>query len=61
MLEKLNNSFWFWSTLAFVNILTLFLVIEIDDKFTCTLSSCMLFFSFAKALKIASNSEENER
>ena len=59
MLEKLNNSFWFWITLVFVNIITLFFVIKVDDKFTCTLSSCMLFFSFAKALKIVSDSKEN--
>jgi len=61
MLEKLNTSLWFWIALAFVNIFTLFLIMETDDKFTCTLASCVLFFSFAKALKIAGDTEKNER
>ncbi len=60
-MNKLNNSFLFWVTLAFVNLLTLSFVYKTGDKFTCTIASCMLFFSFAKALKIASESDKNER
>ncbi|HAI16865.1 MAG TPA: hypothetical protein DCM10_01840 [Xanthomarina gelatinilytica] len=60
MLENLNTKFWFWATLAFINIVVISIVMKTDDKFTCTLASCMLFFSLIKALKYANEIEENE-
>jgi len=58
MFEKLNTNFWFWILLAFFNIFTISLVMKTGDRFTLTIASCILFFSLAKALKIASDIEE---
>jgi len=62
MLEKLNTNFWFWIALAFINLFLLFGALDTDgDKFSCTLSLCMLFFSFGKALKVASDTDRKEK
>jgi len=60
MLESLNAKFWFWATLAFINIIVISVVMKTEDKFTCTLASCMLFFSLIKALKCANEIEDDE-
>ena len=52
-MEKLNNKFWFWIGLSFINLLTLSFIINSDDKFAVSFAGCMLFLCLAKSLKCA--------
>ena len=60
MLKKLDNSFWFWITLAFVNLFTLSFFIQAEDRLSISMAACLLFFCLAKSIKGASRLD-NER
>ena len=60
MLKKLDNSFWFWIVLAFVNLFTLSFFIQTEDRLSISMTACLLFFCLAKSIKGASRLD-NER
>jgi hypothetical protein len=58
MLEKINNNFWFWAGLAFINLLSISILMNHDNKFALSFSMCMMVFCVAKAFRCATDGEK---
>ena len=53
MFNNKKVEFWFWATLAAINLFTLALIYDYDNEFNIVLNSCVLVLCFAKALVCA--------
>ena len=53
MFNSKKGEFWFWTVLATINIFTMALIYDHDNKFNMMLTSCVFVLCFAKALVCA--------
>ena len=60
MLKKINDNFWFWTSLCFINLVSISMIMKTEDRISISITACVFVFCLAKALKCASNLENNE-